>query len=297
MVGSLLWKELQRPPIVLPQFHKVRGVVLVGNDRVGRAVAGNQEHTGLDGGQHSIAGFGGLFTSLGIARVSKLRLAQVPIFRASLALLGEGKSRRPGTDVADAIVQIEHTGAVGVEARPRRHIKPATGDAQQGRLGGKPALAVHFLVDLLPDFHRPGRTELVAHADIDHMPPFFDQSLLKCLQLSRKLPNPQPRISRGWLVRNLDRHGLSGDGDILDGGGRGAGAERESEQTGSDEQRGCCVFHWSTGLKLRVGSPLNKPSRARKRSAARRGTVCQGALYVDIRLPRRGIVPIKPPRS
>ena len=51
MVGSLLGKELQTPPVILPQLHEVGGIVLVGNDRVGRAVGGNQKHTGLDSGQ------------------------------------------------------------------------------------------------------------------------------------------------------------------------------------------------------------------------------------------------------
>jgi hypothetical protein len=35
---------------------------------------------------------------------------------------------------------------------------------------------------------------------MDHMPPFFDQSLLKCPQLARELANPQPGFAGGWLV-------------------------------------------------------------------------------------------------
>ena len=121
-----------------------------------------------------------------------------------------------------------------MQTRPGVHVKPATRDAEERRLGGEAALAVEFFVRLFPGRHRAGGAELIAHTDVDDMPALGDEAVLERLQVATELADPKPGLTGSGLRRNLHGHGLAVDGEFFNRGGRGNGAKGHSEQSEED---------------------------------------------------------------
>ena len=238
VVAAGLREELHAAAVVLPEFDDVRGVVFEGDGLVSCAVARDQEHTGLDRGQEAFGRLQRLGLGFVVVRVAELGLVERPILRAALALVRQRDATGPGTDVAHAVVEIEHADAIRVQTRPSVHVETATGDPEERRLGGEAALAVEFFVGLFPGRHRAGGTELVAHTDIHDMPPLLDEAVFERLQVAAELADPKPRLSRRGFLWDLHRDGFTVDGEFFDRSGRGDGAKGQSEQSEEDAGHG-----------------------------------------------------------
>ena len=104
--------------MVLPELDDVSRVVLERHDGVVNAVARDQEHAGRDRRHEPIRRPGRLLRGCRIVGKAELGLVQLPIVRAAPALMRQRESARPRADIAHGVVEVEHAGAIPMQACP-----------------------------------------------------------------------------------------------------------------------------------------------------------------------------------
>ena len=263
VVAALLREEFHAATVVLPEFGDEGSVVFKRNGLVGGAVTRDQKYAGLDRGEQSFSSLQRLGLGFVVVRITELGLIKFPVVSTALALVRKGDAAWPGTDIAHAVVEIEHANAIRVQSRPGVDVKSTARDAEESRLGGETTLAVKFFVRLFPGRHRAGGAELIAHADIDDVPALFDEAILERLQVPGELTDPQPRLTRRGLIRGLHRDGFAIDGEFFDRGGRGDGTERHSKQSEEDAGHGSIYVQRCKSAKVQMregrGATASRP--------------------------------------